>query len=48
MNQYQGRESCALPANHAAGKRRARVTGHVSHAGRVDIAGSGPFGGETS
>lgn len=51
MNQYQGRESCALPANQAVSERRVRAAGHaghVSHAGRVDIAGSGPFGGETS
>ncbi len=60
MNQYQGRESCVLPAKRAVSERPARAAGpadrtgharharHVGHAWRVAIAGFGPFGGETS
>ncbi|WP_344747511.1 hypothetical protein [Streptosporangium vulgare] len=57
VNQYQGRESCVLPARKAVSERRARAAGpadragharHVGHAWRVDIAGSRPSGGETS
>ncbi len=57
MNQYQGRESCALPAKRAVSERRTRAAGpagraghagHVGRAGRVATAGFGPSGGETS
>ncbi|MER6826883.1 hypothetical protein ABT352_12925 [Streptosporangium sp. NPDC000563] len=51
MNQYQGRESCALPATGAASPPRARAArpaDRAIHTGRVDIAVSGPVGGETS
>ncbi|MGS2640930.1 hypothetical protein [Streptosporangium sp. G12] len=60
MNQYQGRESCALPAKRAVSERRTRaagpagLAGHAGPdesgrlAGRVTTAGFGPSGGETS
>lgn len=46
MNQYQGRESCVLPAKRAVSERRARAAGpadRAGHARRTGYAGhAGP------